>query len=220
MKYSSTKNWYGKKDSYISGYDTTGFLAEVNALIEEAYQVNLDAYKEQVGLTSDSFVSAIKEGMENATALDISSMIESAFYDSYSAMIGEVFGENIGDTISETIFDVLENAGVNQSDLANMSVSEQIAYIQSLMDNSSTYLSEVFEQLGLSASKVSEEFDKIGNRDMPSLLKIGVAEVLASNTYNNSNTVVVQNAYGTIDRQFVNLTNKAVGSNMYSRTGN
>ena len=55
---------------------------------------------------------------------------------------------------------------------------------------------------------------------MPSLLKIGVAEVLASNTYNNSNTVVVQNAYGTVDRQFVNLTNKAVGSNMYSRTGN
>ena len=189
-------------------------------MIEEAYQVNLDAYKEQVGLTSDSFVSAIKEGMENATALDISSMIESAFYDSYSAMIGEVFGENIGDTISETMFDVLENAGVNQSDLANMSVSEQIAYIQSLMDNSSTYLSEVFEQLGLSASKVSEEFDSLSNQDLPSLVKIGAFEALASNNYTSSTTINVASVYGSVDRTFVNLTNTAVNSTTNKRTLN
>jgi len=201
-------------------YDIEETMGYINSLIEDSYSINLDAYKEQVGLTSDSFVSAIKEGMENATALDISSMIESAFYDSYSAMIGEVFGESIGDTISETMFDVLENAGVTQSDLANMSVSDQIAYIQSLMDNSSTYLSELFDELGLSVSDVKEEFDSLSNQDLPSLVKIGAYEALASNNYTSSTTINIGSAYGTVDRTFVNLTNTAVNSTTNKRTMN
>lgn len=227
-QYSRSRNWYGKSSSYISGYDTAGFLKEVNALIEEAYQTNLDAYKEQVGLTSDSFVSAIKEGMENATDLDISSMIESAFYDSYSAMIGEVFGENIGDTISETIFDILENAGVTQSDLSNMSVSEQIAYIQSLMDNSSTYLSEVFDELGLSVTSVTDSFNELKNANLPSVIKLALLENQASTGYNSTGsssgksgtTINVATVYGSVDSTFVNMVNKAVGYNNVKRTGN
>ena len=205
--------------------DTIEYL---NSLIKDSYKTNLDAYKEQVGLTSDSFVSAIKEGMENATALDISSMIESAFYDSYSAMIGEVFGENIGDTISETIFDVLENTGVNQSDLANMSVSEQIAYIQSLMDNSSTYLSQVFDELGLSVTSVTDSFNELKNANLPSVIKLALLENQSSTGYNSTSsssgksgtTINVATVYGSVDSTFVNMVNKAVGSNNVKRTGN
>ena len=131
-------------------------------------------------------------------------------------------------TISETIFDVLENAGVNQSDLANMSVSEQIAYIQSLMDNSSTYLSEVFDELGLSVTSVTDSFNELKNADLPSVIKLTLLENQASTGYNSTSsssgksgtTINVATVYGSVDSTFVNMVNKAVGSSNVKRTGN
>ena len=209
-------------------YNVADTIEYINSLIKDSYTINLDAYKEQVGITSDSFVSAISDALENAEDLDITSMITSAFNESYSAMIGEVFGESIGDTISETIFDVLANSGVTESDLANMSVSEQIAYIQSLMNNSSTYLAQVFEELGLSVAKTTSSFDALNDSNMPSVIKLALLENQAITGYNSTGsssgksgtTIHVATVYGSVDSTFVNMVNKAVGYNNVKRTGN
>jgi len=74
--------------------------------------------------------------------------------------------------------------------------------------------------LGLSASKVSEEFDSLSNQDLPSLVKIGAFEALASNNYTSSTTINVASVYGSVDRTFVNLTNTAVNSTTNKRTLN
>lgn len=227
-QYGKTHNWYGGHESYISGYDTAGFLKEVNALIEEAYQVNLDAYKEQVGITSDSFVSAISEAIENAEDLDVASMIQSAFNQSYSAMIGEIFGENMGDVISETIMSVVGDLGVEESDLKGMTPAQQIAYIQSLIDNSSTYLSQIFDELGVSVTAVTDSFNELKNANLPSVIKLALLENQASTGYNSTSgssgksgtTINVATVYGSVDSTFVNMVNKAVGYNNVKRTGN
>jgi hypothetical protein len=109
-----------------------------------------------------------------------------------------------------------------------MSVSEQIAYIQSLMDNSSTYLSEVFDELGLSVTSVTDSFNELKNADLPSVIKLTLLENQASTGYNSTSsssgksgtTINVATVYGSVDSTFVNMVNKAVGSSNVKRTGN
>lgn len=217
--YIDASDWF-KKKSYISGYDTAGAMEEINRLIKEAYDLNLQKFKEALNLTADSFVGAIESAMKEGKTFSITDMVTDSFNKVYADLIGRAGGDILGSKITDIIMQQMATLGISKESFAGMTPQQIIDKINELMKNAPAELQKIFDELGISAEKVNEQFEKIGNRNMPSLLKIGVAEVLASNTYNNSNTVVVQNAYGTVDRGFINLTTKAYNSNIYSRTGN
>jgi len=223
-QYSSYTDWsdWGKKKSYISGYDTTGFMTEVNKLIDEAWKKNLENYKSAIGLTTDAFASTMEGVIDGgdfetslaelySSALKTSFLNQKAFENVYSA---------IGTSMTDLILQQMGSSALTTEQLATMSLSEQVAYLKQLMSTWTDVQSEAFAQAGLSAELLADSLNEAtaSSKNLPSVLKIVTLENLATQGYNSSSVTIQGNVYG--NREFINQVSKAVNDANNKRTNN
>ena len=152
-QHDSYRNWYGKKKSYVSGYDTAGAMAEINKLIKEAYELNLKNFKEALSLTSDSFVSAIETALGSGSKFSITDMVTDSFNKVYADLIGRAGGDILGSQITDVIMQQMANMGISKESFTGMTPQEIINKINEAMANAPAELQKVFEALGISAEK-------------------------------------------------------------------
>lgn len=183
-QYGSSRNWYGKKESYVKGYDTVGIVAEINELIEQAYRLNLDNFKNAVGLTSQNF----SKGLEQAFRGDgdaqkaINDIMTNAMITAvFNSQAFEEAGKMLGDSFSEDFFANFEDFDIG--DFANLSLEERMEMYVRMFDEGYDYLEEQFERLGLQLDRTTEGLNKLSGstRNLPQGVKMAQAINQASN---------------------------------------
>jgi hypothetical protein len=219
-QYGSYRTWYGKKKSYISGYDVEGAMTEIQALIDDAWQQNLDNFKEAVGLMSSDFssqfASVFKSGGDAKTALD--AMLRDSF--SKSVFYSEAFeslGDQLGDKFSDIIFDEVD---LNIGDVSGMSFEEAYETMLKLYEDTTGSLNEEFEKLGIAVSDVTDEMESLtaSTENLPSFLRIAPATTQSYMNADNRQTIVnIENNYSD---EFPDKVMDIINRNNYISTGN
>lgn len=218
-QYGSYRSW-GRKKSYISGYDTEGAMAEIQRLIDDAWQQNLDNFKGAVGLMSSDFssqfASIFKKGGDAKTALD--AMLRDSF--SKSVFYSEAFeklGDQLGDKFSDIIFDEVD---LNIGDVSGMSFEEAYETMLKLYEDTTGNLNDEFEKLGIAVGDVTKEMDSLtaSTENLPSFLRIAPAITQSSMNTDNRQTIVnIENNYSD---EFPDKVMNIINRNNYVSTGN
>lgn len=225
--YYDASDWF-KKKSYISGYDTAGAMAEINRLIEEAYQKNLENFKEALSLTTSSFASALSSALDGG---DVESILTDMFNNAMkTAFLNQEMFESvykaIGTSMSDLVLQAMGGKGKTADELKNMSLTDLVAYLKEMMSTWTDVQKKAFEEAGLSLDNLTKAVDKTTSSmsNLPSYVKTVQLENLATQGYNvggsKGTTIQIDTVYGSVDSQFINMVNKAVGYKNVTRTGN
>ena len=219
-QYGSYRTWYGKKKSYISGYDVEGAMTEIQGLIDDAWQQNLDNFKSAVGIMSSdfssSFASVFKSGGDAKTALD--AMLRDSF--SKSVFYSEAFeklGDQLGDKFSDIIF---EDIDLSIADVSGMSFEEAYETMLKLYEDTTGSLNDEFDKLGIAVSDVTDEMDGLtaSTENLPSFLRI--APALTQSYMNADNRQTIVNIENNYSDEFPDKVMNIINRNNYVSTGN
>lgn len=225
--YIDSSDWF-KRKSYISGYDTAGAMAEINRLIEEAYQKNLENFKEALNLTTSSFASALSSALDGG---DVESILTDMFNNAMkTAFLNQEMFESvykaIGTSMSDLVLQAMGGKGKTADELKNMSLTDLVAYLKEMMSTWTDVQKKAFEEAGLSLDNLTKAVDKTTSSmsNLPSYVKTVQLENLATQGYNvgrgNSTYINVETVVGSLDSSVVNLITKATKYNVGNRTGN
>lgn len=174
---------FGATEKELVDYNEAAAIAEINRLIEESYRINLDNFKQVVGITSDSFaqvmISTFRSGGDVSQALN--NMLQEATTKAFfNQQIYQDLGNLLGDKFSEALFEEL--GGLSLGDLEGLSLEELMKVYKEAFEEGGVILTDLFDKLGISIDNVTNDFNSLTNstRNLPDFVKIPIAEQIAS----------------------------------------
>lgn len=221
--YRDLSDW-GKEKSYISGYDVTGAMAEINKLIAEAWQTNIDGFAEALSLSSQDFISnmvdVFKSGgsiSESVTDMFKNGLIEAFF----SQQAFEALNKNFSGAISEALLNELTTEGINLGiDFKGMSFEEMLAAYTEIYGASSEKLQEILERLGLAASSATEQLNQVSTKNLPTGLKVASAEFQSSNASYGQTYQTIYRIENNYSKDFSEMVATSQNQSRFNQTGN
>lgn len=220
----SYRNWYGKKESYISGYDTAGAMAEITKLIEEAWQANLEGFAQALSLSSQDFIKNMVDVFKSGGS--ISESVNDMFYNAvieafFNQELFETLNKNLSGAISEIIIGELSTEGIDLGmDFKGMTPGEMIEAYTKIYGASSDKLKEILEQLGLAASSATDQLNQVSTKNLPSGLKVSTAEFQASNASYGQTYQTIYQIENNYSKDFSEMVATAQNQSRFNQTGN
>ena len=221
--YRDLSDWGRKKDRIV-GYDITAAMEEINKLIQEAYEKNLEGFKQAVQLTTGDFTNKMIEAFK--TGGNVSESVNDMFYNAvvqafFSQEAFEALNKNLGNAISETILNELTAEGINLGiDFKGMTPSEMLEAYSEIFGASSEKLTALLDKLGISAKKASDQLNQVSTKNLPSGLKVASSAYQASNAMYSTGPTTIYQIENNYSKDFSEMVAQAQNKGRFRQTNN